>query len=47
MNVVDFFIMGNELGKYSLFLYVPYRACSVDWTRSDKIWNLWIPIKRS
>lgn len=46
MNIINFFIMSNQLCKNSLFLDIPNGTSCVDRAGSNQVWDLWVPIKR-
>ena len=47
MNVINFFIMGNKLGKNRLFFDVPNGAGGVNGAGADEVGHFGIPVERS
>ena len=45
VDIVDLFIMGDELCENCLLLYVPDSASSVNGTGANQIGHLWVPVK--
>ena len=45
VNIIDFFVMGNELCEDCTFLDIPNSAGGIDRTGSDQVVELRVPVK--